>query len=70
LDRDSSPPKVSVKVEVLRKLLQHVKEDLAVHIIIGGVDNDRSHVRVAVEDKAENDREIAAGGSGSAYLTG
>jgi 20S proteasome alpha/beta subunit len=69
LAQDSSPPKVSVTVEVLRRLLQNVKQGLGSQLIIGGSDNNGSHFHVAVEGDLENEREIATGGSGSTYLT-
>jgi 20S proteasome alpha/beta subunit len=56
-------------VEVVRKLRQHVKEDLGSQIIIGCLDNDASHFHVAMERNPEKEREIAAGGSGSPYVT-
>jgi hypothetical protein len=37
-------------------------------MIIGDIANDESHLHVAVELNSDKEREIAAGGNGSAYL--
>jgi hypothetical protein len=55
-------------LKVLRKFLQNVKEDLGSQMMIGDIDNDGSDFHVAVEFNSDKEREIAAGGNGSAYL--
>jgi hypothetical protein len=67
--QDSSLPKVSAAIGVLRKLLQNVKEDLGSQIIIGSIDSDGTHFQLAVERIPKKEHEIVAGRSGSADVT-
>jgi 20S proteasome alpha/beta subunit len=63
---DSAPPRVSAAVEVLRKILESSKEDLSSQLIVGGIDNNGSHVYAGTQSELAIEREFATTGSGSA----
>lgn len=62
-------PSVRTVAETLRKILQSNKEYLQAQMIVGGVDDDGPAVYFVMQSGMSIQREFAAGGSGSTYLT-